>query len=302
MRFAGELAALGTAACFASSSNLFAAAGHRMGSRNLNRLRIVIALAFVILALRATRGEWWPSGAKPAALVALSLSGIVGFVFGDAFNFRSIVILGPGRASLLAATAPLFTTALAWPVLRQHPGPLAFLGMLLNFGGVALALTSQSRHEAAPAGRSAEGTQAMGVVSGLLGAIGQAGGTVLSKLGLLSGLDPLSATVIRVAAAVAALWALAAFQREVRHTLRYLRDGGALAFMAGGSFLGPFLGVTLALTSLHLIDAGVSASIVAVSPLLAILLAARFHAERLSGRALVGAVFSAAGVVILFYR
>ena len=40
MRFAGELAALGTALCWATGANLFAAAAHRLGPATLNRLRL----------------------------------------------------------------------------------------------------------------------------------------------------------------------------------------------------------------------------------------------------------------------
>ncbi len=301
MLYAGELAALGTAVCFGSSSNLFAAAGRRMPSHILNRLRITAAWIFLTLALWTLRRAFWPVWATPAALVALSLSGMVGFVFGDGWGFRSIVILGPGRASLLAATAPLFTTALAWPVLHQHPGPLAFLGMVLTLGGVAFAITSASRRGASPA-RHAEGSETLGVLAGLLGALGQAGGTVLSKIGLGTGLDPLSATVVRIAAATLAVWVLTAARRQVRPTLGALRDGRGSAFMAAGAFIGPFLGVTLALVSLDTIDAGVSASITALAPLVAMLLAARFHGEQLSWRAWAGAVIAVAGVVVLFRR
>src|ERR1044072_7224761 len=144
MRYSGELAALGTAACFGGASNLFAAAGRRMGSHVLNRLRIPTAWIFLSLALWTIHHAWWPVWATPTALVALAISGMVGFVFGDAWGFRAIVILGPGRASAPAAPPPLFTPALAWPILHQRPGPLAFLGMLLTLGGVAVAITSRS--------------------------------------------------------------------------------------------------------------------------------------------------------------
>jgi drug/metabolite transporter (DMT)-like permease len=301
MRYSGELAALGTAACFGGASNLFAAAGRRMGSHVLNRLRIPTAWIFLSLALWTIHHAWWPVWATPTALVALAISGMVGFVFGDAWGFRAIVILGPGRASLLAATAPLFTTALAWPILHQRPGPLAFLGMLLTLGGVAVAITSRSRRQAARA-KHAEGSERIGIVAGLLGALGQAGGMILSKIGLRTGLDPLSATVVRIAAATITVWALTVAQRQVRPTLGALADGRATAFMAAGAFMGPFLGVTLALTSLYYIEAGVSASITALSPLVAMLLAARFHGERLTWRAIAGAVVAIAGVVILFRR
>jgi drug/metabolite transporter (DMT)-like permease len=60
--------------------------------------------------------------------------------------------------------------------------------------------------------------------------------------------------------------------------------------------------VLLSLTSLHLIDAGVAASITAISPLFAMVIAARFHDERLTWRALVGSAIAIAGVVVLFRR
>ena len=301
MLFPGELAALGTAACFGRAANLFAAAGRRMGSHVLNRLRITAAWMFLTLALWVVHHAWWPTWATGTALVALSISGMVGFVFGDSWGFRAIVILGPGRASLLAATAPLFTTALAWPILHQRPGPQAFVGMLLTLAGVSFAITSRSRRQAGRVGH-AEGSEKLGILAGLLGAFGQAGGMVLSKIGLRTGLDPLSATVVRISAALITIWVLTAARRQVRPTLGALLDGRGTAFMAAGAFMGPFLGVTLALTSLYYIEAGVSASITALAPLVAMLLAARFHGERLSWRAWVGAVFAIAGVVILFRR
>ncbi len=301
MRYLGELAALGTAACWASSSNLFTAAGRRMGSHVLNRLRLSVALVLLVSALRVTTGQWWPSGVTPAALAALACSGAVGFVFGDAWNFRAMVILGPGRASLLAATAPLFTTALAWPLLHQEPGPLALGGMVLIFMGVGLALTSRSRRQAGQADHI-EGSERMGVIAGLLGAVGQAGGLILSKFALREGVSPLPATVLRVAAGVLLLWAMTLAQRQVRRTIGALRDGHASATMVGGAFMGPFLGVTLSLVAIQHIEAGVAASLTALAPLLAMVLAVRFHGERLTWRALGGAVIAVTGVVLLFRR
>ncbi len=298
MRFVGEIAALGTALCWASGSNLFAAAAGKMGSKVLNRLRLTTAWVLLTLALWITHHALWPMWATWPAIIALSLSGMIGFVFGDSFGFRSIVILGPGRASLLASTAPFFTTALAWPILHQQPGPLTVLGMLLTFSGTAFVFTAPSR------GRPghAEGGLAMGIASGLLGAFGQAGGYVLSKVALRTGLDPLPATVIRVAAATVTIWILAAASREVRMSVAKLKHADSAAFMAAGAVMGPVLGVTLSLTALQYIEAGVAASITAISPLFAMLIAARFHNEALTWRAWVGSILAIVGVVVLFRR
>jgi drug/metabolite transporter (DMT)-like permease len=68
----------------------------------------------------------------------------------------------------------------------------------------------------------------------------------------------------------------------------------------GGSFFGPFLGVTLSLAALQFVQAGVAASIIAFNPVMTILIAARFHREPLSWRFVAGAIVAAIGVVVLF--
>jgi drug/metabolite transporter (DMT)-like permease len=298
VRFAGEFAALGTAVCWATGSNFFAAAGRRMGSVVLNRLRILVAAVLLALALLVTRGSPLPFWATPTQIGILAASGLVGFIFGDSNNFRALVILGPGRGQLLASLAPLFTVAIAWPLLHERPGPLALLGTALTLGGVFWVIQDHERHTPA----HAEGSALVGVTSGILGALGQAGGYVLSKLAIRSGLDPLSATVIRVMAAAVVLWAMAAVRDEAAGTIQALRDQRGSAFMVGGAFFGPFLGVTLSLAALQTIPAGVAASITAFAPVLAILLSARFHGERLTVRSLMGAAIAAIGVVVLFLR
>ena len=298
VRYAGELAALGTAVSWSIGSNLFAAAGKRMGSMVLNRLRISTACLLLSLALFATQGAAWPTWATPAQMGWLAASGLVGFVFGDTFYFRSLVILGPGRAALLASSGPIFTMLFAALVLKEHPGPLALLGTALTLSGIAWVLRERERgHEA-----HVEGSVAVGVMAGILGAVGQAGGYVLSKTALRSGIDPLSATLIRVAAAAVAIWLLATVQRAVPATVAALKDRRGAAFMVGGAIFGPFLGVTLSLTAIRYIDTGVAASITAIYPLFTMLIASRFHGEKLTWRAILGALVAVAGVVVLFLR
>lgn len=298
MRHSGEFAALGTAVCWAIGSNLFAAAGQKMGSRALNRFRITVACALLAVTLWLTRGSPWPGWASREQIGWLSLSGLIGFVFGDLYFFRALVILGPGRAALIASSAPVFTALLAWPLLRETPGPLALLGMALTLGGIAWVISD--RLDGRP--RHAEGSVFAGVVAGILGALGQALGYVISKHALGTGIDPLSATVIRVAAAGIGVWVLALFQGAGGRSLDALRDRAAVSFMVGGAVFGPFLGVLLSLTALHYIDAGVAASIIACYPVLTILLSSRFHRERITPRVLAGALVAAVGVVVLFLR
>jgi drug/metabolite transporter (DMT)-like permease len=299
MRFAGEFAALGTAVCWASGSMLFSVAGRRMGSGVLNRLRITVACVFLGAALLVTRGSPWPFWATSMQVTLLAASGLVGFVFGDRYYFKSLVILGPSRATLVYSTAPLFTALLAWPILHELPGPLAFLGIVLMLAGIYIVLKGRGGRQQTD---HAEGSTYVGVIAGVLGALGGAVGYVISKLALKDGLDPLSATVIRVVAATIGIWALAGMKGSAMKTFAALKDRRGSAFMVGGAFLGPFLGVTLSLTALKYIEAGVAASITAIYPVLTLFLAAIFQGEKITLRAALGTLVAVAGVVVLFLR
>ena len=299
MRFAGELAALGAAVCWGSGANLFAAAAARIGPRPLNRLRLAMALVLLAAALLVVRGSPWPTWATPYQLAILSLSGLIGFIFGDGNGFIAIVNLGPGRATLVTSLAPLFTVALAWPLLGERPGPHLLVGMALLLGGLAWVLLERAHetHE------HASGRVTAGIVAGVLAGLGQAGGYVLSKFALRTGIDPLSATIIRVGAATLAIWAWAAARGQAMPTLRLARaERAGTAFALGGAFAGPFLGVTLSLTAIQYVQTGVASSIMAFYPVVAILISMRFHHERVTPRLILGALISVLGVIVLFLR
>jgi drug/metabolite transporter (DMT)-like permease len=298
MRYAGELAALGTAVCWAIGSNLFTAAGRRMGAVVLNRHRILVACILLSITLWVTHGAPWPTWATSPQILLLAASGVIGFVFGDTFFFRALVVLGAGRTGLLLSLSPLITAAIGWPLLGERLGPRALLGMALTVCGVAWVMLERGTHEHA----RRHGRLSTGIIAGLLASLGQSGGYVLSKMALRTGIDPFSANTIRIAAAAVAIWMLAAAQRQVGPTVRALRDRGATAFMLGGALLGPVVGVVLSLTALEYVEAGIAASIIAIYPILALAISSRFHGEPMTSRSLLGVVLATAGVVVLFLR
>src|SRR5262245_50261875 len=299
MPLIGELAALGASLCWAMGSNFFAAAGKTMGPVVLNCLRITMAAFFLTAALLVTHGSPWPTWASGRQVLLLAVSGVIGFVFGDTFYFRSILILGPGRGSTLACLAPPFTALLAIPLLGERLGPLAVLGMTLTLVGVAWTVSDHARIEEH---EHFKGSLAVGLAAGALGALGQAGGFVLSKMALREGLDALSATVVRVTVSAACVWILAIASLDVRRTFRALRHRSANLSMIGGAFCGPFLGVTLSLFAVAHTEAGVAAAIASFYPIPTIFISRRVHAERVTARTVVGALIAIAGIVLLFLR
>jgi drug/metabolite transporter (DMT)-like permease len=170
--------------------------------------------------------------------------------------------------------------------------------MAMTLGGLAVVL--HARRQATPP--HPEGTATFGIVCGVLAALAAAAGYVLSRMALRTGIDPLSATLVRVVAALAAVWIVAIPRGGLAGVHSAFADRFAVRAMLAGAVCGPFIGVTLSLYALQHTQAAVATSIFACSPLLAVVLGARFHGEPLTPRIAAGALLTVAGVVVLFTR
>lgn len=292
----GQLAALGTAVCWAFSALAFAAAGRRMGVLPLNLVRLVIALGFLTLAAWGLRGLPLPTDASPHAWGWLSVSALIGFVFGDLCLFRSYVLIGPRIASLMMSLAPLLTALIGWLVLGETLGGRDALGMVLTVAGIGWAVLER---KPPVNGEPEPRPSRAGLALGFCGALGQAGGLVLSKLGMGS-YDVVAATQVRVIAGIAGYVLLLSAVRGWPRMAQALRDRRGLGFASVGAFFGPFLGVSLSLFAVRHTVSGVAASIMALQPVLIIPLVVLLHRERVGIGGIAGALVAVAGVALLF--
>lgn len=304
MAYYGEIAALGTAFCWSNTSMFFAAAGRRIGSFQVNQIRIVMAVAFLMLTHLTVHSTTWPVYTSWRQFGFLAASGIVGLFLGDTFYFRALVDLGPKLATLLMTLYPLIAAFIAWIALNEALGSMALLGMGIAVGGVSIAIL----------GRRARGENrhvkhlALGLLFGLLGAVGQGGGIVLAKAGLKN-FDSLSGTLIRMTVAMGALWMVAGVQfaaaRKTGKAMALtasLKDLRAVGLTAGGAFFGPFIGVWLSLYAVMHAKVGVVCTITATIPIIVIPQTWLFHRERPTLLELLGAVTTVVGISLLFLR
>jgi drug/metabolite transporter (DMT)-like permease len=285
----------------------------------------VLAVGLLAAWGAIAHGRPLPTDATAHAWGWLTLSGLVGFTFGDLCLFRAFVVLGSRLSTLMMALAPPLTAVIGWLVLGEVLTPVDLAGMALTVGGVAWAVSERRRVPAVPGGTPATsgdtpavpgGTpatsgdtpatsdrasshRAQGVLLGLGGALGQAVGLVLSKLGM-GGYDPFAATHIRVMAGLAGYVALFTLLGRWGRVPAALADRRALAFTSVGAFFGPFLGVSLSLVSVQLIKAGVAASLMAVTPVLIIPVLLLSGRERVGAGGVLGALVAVTGVVLLF--
>jgi drug/metabolite transporter (DMT)-like permease len=291
----GELAAVGTALCWTCSSVLFTAAGKRVGSLNVNLIRLGLALVLAAAFNWLARGRAWPTDATVAMWWWLSLSGVVGFVLGDLCLMEGFVVVGTRLTTLLLSLAPPLTALLGWWFLGERLGGWDWLGMGITLAGIALVLAE--KHGASATPHDARSLW-LGVLLGVGSAVGQAVGLVLSKRGI-NGYDAFAATQIRLIAGTVGFLLLFAIGGRWRSLGAALREWPALWRLGVGAFFGPFVGVGLALVAVQRIPTGIAATLTALVPVFVIPVTLVLHGERIGWRALVGTMVAVAGVAVL---
>ena len=136
----GVLAALGlTILLWASAFAGIRAGLEFYGPGQVALLRFLVASA--ALALYAV--VWRMRMPERRDLPAVALSGLLAFaVYHVALNYGEVTV-SAGSASLLVATAPIFTTLFAAMFLEENIGRAGLLGMGVSFSGAALISASE---------------------------------------------------------------------------------------------------------------------------------------------------------------
>lgn len=296
--YTGQLAALGAAGFWACTALSIEGAARRIGSLTVNLVRLVFAFGLLSIVGLVFRGHPLPTDATAHNWAWLSVSGLVGFTFGDLCLYRAYVVLGPRLSSLMMALVPPITALIGWMALGETLTSRDLLGMTLTLIGIAWAIVDRSRR-AAVAGAPHHHITPAGVALGFGGALGQAVGLILSKIGM-AGYNVFASTQVRVLAGFVG-YALLFFVLKWWPNVRTgIRDRKALGFAALGAFFGPFLAVSLSLLAIRETVAGVAASIMALTPVLIIPLVVVLRKEKVGIGGVIGALVAVTGVALLF--
>jgi drug/metabolite transporter (DMT)-like permease len=138
-----------------------------------------------------------------------------------------------------------------------------------------------------------------GALFALGGALGQASGLVLSRVGVGS-YDPFAATQIRGIAGIIGFSLIFTAFRKWKDIAAALRNAEAMRRIGLGAFFGPFLGVSLSLLAVQNTTAGIASTIMALVPVLIIPPAALFFREKIRVKEVIAALVAVAGVSLLF--
>ncbi len=292
----GEFAALGAAWFWACSSILWGRV--HLSSLELNffknlygSLVLLLHLAAVSLLagttlLVADREAWgW-----------LAASGLTGIVIGDTVYFRSIQILGPRRALVVASTAPLFAAALGWIFLGEILVPMQILGIFLAVSAVMAVVAERVAHDDTPG--MMPGRYSLGITLGLLGGFCQAAGAVLARRGMVE-CPPLEATLIRLLVALTATAVVVMVRGRVKNRMAKIFRREHLRLLIPAATLGTWLGIWLSQVALKNSPVATATTLMSMCPLFAIPMVWMMYRIRTTAASIAWTVLAVAGIGIV---
>ncbi len=290
----GELAALTTAFCWTITAMSFETASRRVGSVAVNIIRLV--MAFILLGLFSwiNRGMFFPVDASIHSWQWLILSGLIGFVIGDLFLFEAFTLVGSRLSMLIMTLVPPITATLGWLLMAEQMSWLNILGMAMTISGIAIVIFKR---------KTVKGEviryPAKGLFFAFLGAVGQAGGYVLSKYGM-GEYDPFAATQIRVMAGIFGFTIVVSFFKRWMAVKKALNQRKPMLLMLLGATFGPFIGVSMSLLAAQHTTTGIASTIMAITPILIIPPTVIIFKQKVTLKEIVGACISVTGVSLFF--
>jgi drug/metabolite transporter (DMT)-like permease len=293
--FPGEIAALTAALLWAVSSIIYTLLGQKIPPLQLNLIKGIIAIAFILITFWV-RGEIFPS-LNFLPIIFLLLSGIIGIGLGDTAYFAALNNLGARRTLLLETLSPPLGALLALIFLQEKLSANAWCGILLTLLGVAWVISERS-----PNSTNNNLNIKVGIIWGILAAISQAGGAVLSRFALTeSTINPLWSTLFRLIGGTIIVLFLLLFPitfqtKKSEINFRSFRLLSTIIFTAFGS---TYLGIWLQQISLKFSPTGIAQTLLSTSPLFVLPIAIAMK-EKVSIRAILGVFIALTGIGLLF--
>ena len=286
----GEIAALFVSVCWTVSALFFEKAGHRIGSLSVNIIRLFLAVIFLGLTTLVVRGYFFPIDATPHQWFWLGLSGVVGFFLGDLLLFQSYLVIGSRTAALIMSSAPMLTAIIGWFFLGEILSVKSILGVIISVTGIGIAISNRKMRLNIPL---------KGFLLAFGGALGQAGGLILSKKGM-GDYNPVAATQIRALFGLACFAVFMTVLQKWGNVEKAVKQKQSMVSVLVGTIFGPFIGVALALFAIQHTKTGIAATLMALVPIFIIAPSAIMFKEKIKPQQIIGAVISIIGASIFF--
>ena len=305
MAYLGELISIGVAFSWTATALLSEFGSKRLGNLTLNVLRMTLALVFSLVLFGVITGELLSSvGASPEAIGWMLLSGLVGYVIGDYCLFQCYIIIGSRYGQLFMTLAPLSAALMAWVMLGQQMNAMSIIAMLVTLLGIGISVLGRGEHH-----KVSLKLPLNGVLFAVGAAMCQGVGLVLSKIGMdhykavndaPEWLIPFSANFYRCIAGIVGFSLLLYFRDGMAPLREALHDKKGLSIATATTIFGPFIGVGFSLMAVQYTAAGIASTLMAMTPIIILLPSYWLFHEKITWRAVIGAVISVLGVSLFF--
>jgi drug/metabolite transporter (DMT)-like permease len=249
----------------------------------------VVALAVLGVAVLASASHPVPWG----AFWILLASGALGIGIADTLFFRALRELSPHSVVQLMLLGQVATIGMAVVFLGESLISLEWIGVALVIIGVWVVLSDGRQ-------MSASGPHPLAVLYGLASVLAMGASVTMAK-GALDSVDPLSATLIRIAGGmIAVMLIVSVFSRTAERPFRFFWTDWrtAVKFSAIAAFI-TFGGFFLSLLALKYARLAIANTLLSTEPLFVLLIAAVFLRERPEARRVIGSLISLAGVACI---
>ncbi|MBQ6767681.1 MAG: DMT family transporter [Prevotella sp.] len=305
MPYLGEMISIGVAFSWTATALLSEFGSKRLGNLTLNVLRMALALLFSLVLFWVVLGTPIPAIGSLEAYGWMLLSGLVGYVIGDFCLFQCYIIIGSRFGQLFMTLAPLAAALMAWLTLGQQMNWMSVLAMLVTLVGIGISVLGRGEHH-----RLSLKLSLNGVLFAIGAAICQGVGLVLSKIGMdhyATGaipewLIPFSANFIRCIAGIIGFSLLLYFREGFKPLREALHDRKGMSVATATTIFGPFVGVGFSLMAVQYTGAGIASTLMALTPIIIILPSYWLFHEKITWKAVLGALISVVGVSLFFYN
>ena len=292
-KFIGESAALSAAILWAISSVIYSRLGLKISPLQLNLYKGIIAIALIAITLLIQGTAL--INLSTSTVILLTISGMIGIGLGDTAYFSALNSLGARRTLLLETSSPPMGALLALIFIGEQLAYSSWCGIFLTILGIAWVISERN-----PVDQLSVSLQ--GIIWGILAAIAQALGAVISRYALIqSAVSPLESTLIRLIGGTVIVIGLLFFPLTKQTKMQWQISRRSLGVIAIAAFGSTYLGIWLQQISLKFAPTGIAQTFLATSPLFILPIVA-LQGEKISLRAILGVVVSVAGIALMFIR
>jgi drug/metabolite transporter (DMT)-like permease len=285
----GIVAALASAASWAIGAMLLKPYAERFPALTLTFTKGIVALVVlgVAVLLSGSHAVPWE------AFWILLASGALGIGIADTLFFRALRELSAHSVVQLMLLGQVATIGMAMVFLGESLTSLEWIGVALVTVGVWVVL-SDGRH------LGASGPRPLAVLYGLASVLAMGASVTMAK-GALDSVDPLAATLIRIAGGmVAVVLIVSVFSSTTERRFRFFWTDWRTAakFSAIAAFI-TFGGFFLSLLALKYARLAIANTLLSTEPLFVLLIAAVFLKERPEARRMIGSLISLTGIACI---